>query len=311
MPCSGIIGDFVWNDLNANGVQDAGEPGIAGVQVRLYVAGESNPSQVTVTDANGFYQFTGICSGDFVVEVNPATLPADVWFASPANQGANDASDSDGVDHRAGVSLPADNSTNLTIDFGYFQKRGLTAAKTAVGKLRPPHHMDADQDRQPLQLQRGAGTDPGTSTWTVTATKTEVLNNYSVTGNIVVSNPNPFAASFSVTDQLNDGTVATVSCPTDTVPANGSVTCSYTASPAGATATANVATVTSSVGGATANAAVSFAANVIGDNSVTLGDARFCYSQVISAAPARQPSRRRSRARPTRVSTPTAPTRSR
>ena len=32
----GTIGNFVWNDLNGNGVQDPGEPGIAGVTVRLY-----------------------------------------------------------------------------------------------------------------------------------------------------------------------------------------------------------------------------------------------------------------------------------
>src|SRR4051812_33965544 len=29
------IGDFVWNDVNANGVQDSGEPGIPGVTLTL------------------------------------------------------------------------------------------------------------------------------------------------------------------------------------------------------------------------------------------------------------------------------------
>ena len=29
------IGDFVWNDTNGNGIQDAGEPGISGVTVTL------------------------------------------------------------------------------------------------------------------------------------------------------------------------------------------------------------------------------------------------------------------------------------
>ena len=32
----GALGDYVWHDLNANGVQDEGEPGINGVTVRLY-----------------------------------------------------------------------------------------------------------------------------------------------------------------------------------------------------------------------------------------------------------------------------------
>ena len=35
LPCSGRIGDFVWNDLDQDGVQDAGEPGINGVVVHL------------------------------------------------------------------------------------------------------------------------------------------------------------------------------------------------------------------------------------------------------------------------------------
>ena len=31
----GSIGDFVWNDLNGNGIQDSGEPGIQGVTLSL------------------------------------------------------------------------------------------------------------------------------------------------------------------------------------------------------------------------------------------------------------------------------------
>lgn len=52
------IGNRVWRDNNNNGVQDPGEPGIAGVQVRLF-----NSSNVlvgtAVTDANGEYYFVG------------------------------------------------------------------------------------------------------------------------------------------------------------------------------------------------------------------------------------------------------------
>jgi hypothetical protein len=131
-----------------------------------------------VTDASGFYQFTGVCSGDFVVEVNPTTLPAGTWFASPANQGANDATDSDGVDHRASVTLPADDSTNLTIDFGYHQKRALSATKTAVGKYDRRITWMLTKAVSPSSYSGAPGQTLGTSTWTVTATKTVVLNNY-------------------------------------------------------------------------------------------------------------------------------------
>ena len=33
------LGDFVWNDLNANGQQDADEPGLAGSTVTLWRCG--------------------------------------------------------------------------------------------------------------------------------------------------------------------------------------------------------------------------------------------------------------------------------
>ena len=33
------LGDFVWNDLNANGQQDASEPGLAGSTVTLWRCG--------------------------------------------------------------------------------------------------------------------------------------------------------------------------------------------------------------------------------------------------------------------------------
>jgi hypothetical protein len=238
-----------------------------------------------MTDANGYYRFTGLCGGSYIVEVNPNTLPAGApWLQSPANQGGNDTIDSDGVNHRAGVSLPADNGSDLTIDFGYFRKRALTATKSAAGSYDRRLTWTLDKSVSPTSHSGTPGQTAGSSTWTVTTTKSEALSNYRVTGSIVVSNPNPFDTAFGVSDQLNDGTVANVSCPSTTVPANGSVTCTYTATPAGATATLNTATITSDdVGGTTATAAVSFSATVIGDDTTTLADPRFGYSQSISS----------------------------
>ncbi len=67
--CDGQIGDRVWldffgegSDKNCNGIQDAGEPGIAGVTLFLKDA-EGNIIDQTVTDENGNYYFdvTGLC----------------------------------------------------------------------------------------------------------------------------------------------------------------------------------------------------------------------------------------------------------
>jgi uncharacterized repeat protein (TIGR01451 family) len=84
------IGDRVWNDLNNNGVQDAGEPGVAGVTVRLLDEFGSVVA-TTTTDANGIYQFTGLVPGTYAIEV---VLPTGFQF-SPQDQGGDDALDSD------------------------------------------------------------------------------------------------------------------------------------------------------------------------------------------------------------------------
>ncbi|MGH2553672.1 MAG: SdrD B-like domain-containing protein, partial [Chitinophagaceae bacterium] len=53
------VGDYVWNDLNHNGIQDAGEPPVAGVTVTLYNSANVAVASA-VTDANGFYLINNI-----------------------------------------------------------------------------------------------------------------------------------------------------------------------------------------------------------------------------------------------------------
>ena len=84
------IGDFVWNDLNLNGIQDAGEPGIAGVQVKLF-DGIYSLLATSTTNANGFYSFDGLSTGNYVVRF---ILPLGTTF-TPKNQGADPSKDSD------------------------------------------------------------------------------------------------------------------------------------------------------------------------------------------------------------------------
>lgn len=85
------IGDYVWEDLNGNGIQDAGETGIGGVTVKLYVCGSDTPLDDTTTDADGYYSFTGLVPGEYCVEF---VAPGGYSF-SPADQGGDDALDSD------------------------------------------------------------------------------------------------------------------------------------------------------------------------------------------------------------------------
>jgi hypothetical protein len=85
------IGDLVWNDLNRNGVQDSGEPGIAGVTVELYKCDKDVLVASTLTDANGYYLFSGLQSGSYYVKFYAPTG----CFLTPKDQGCDDAIDSD------------------------------------------------------------------------------------------------------------------------------------------------------------------------------------------------------------------------
>jgi hypothetical protein len=84
------IGDFVWHDMNQNGIQDLGEPGIPDVTVQLFDCA-GNLVATTTTDANGYYLFSDLVPGDYFVQV---TAPAGYAF-SPQDQGGDDALDSD------------------------------------------------------------------------------------------------------------------------------------------------------------------------------------------------------------------------
>jgi hypothetical protein len=107
------IGNFVWNDLNGNGIQDAGEPGIAGVTVTLTYP--SGATATTTTNASGAYSFVNLGAGTYSVAF---TTPAN-FVASPSNIGGDDAIDSDPVGGIvSGITLVG-GQINNTIDAGF------------------------------------------------------------------------------------------------------------------------------------------------------------------------------------------------
>ena len=71
---SGTIGDTVWHDANANGVQDNGEKGIAGAKVRLTFP--DNTTAETTTNANGLYLFSALEPGTYKAEVILSSITA-------------------------------------------------------------------------------------------------------------------------------------------------------------------------------------------------------------------------------------------
>ena len=71
---SGItVGNVVFNDINNNGIQDAGETGISGLTVELLTsAGASfSPAVTTTTSASGNYAFSVYTPGTYKIKVTP------------------------------------------------------------------------------------------------------------------------------------------------------------------------------------------------------------------------------------------------
>jgi hypothetical protein len=115
-PCSGVIGDFVWNDLNRDGLQDVGEPGIDGVRLTLTDSSGHTTAVTTPTNGTpGSYLFTGLCAGSYTVTVDQTTVPPG-FKPTTCGVGGDSARDSN---CSGAVTLPTNNSSDLTIDFGY------------------------------------------------------------------------------------------------------------------------------------------------------------------------------------------------
>ena len=60
------LGDKVWFDTDEDGVQDAGEAGVANVIVKLYNCNNTLVA-TTTTDANGNYLFSNLTAGSYYV----------------------------------------------------------------------------------------------------------------------------------------------------------------------------------------------------------------------------------------------------
>lgn len=136
VPATGSIGDRVWDDLNRNGVQDNGEPGLGGVKVDLWVDSNNDGAHDTLvatmnTNSNGNYSFTGLnTSKRYVVKF---TLP-NCYVFTAANVGS-DATDSDVTVLSYGgtdlISL-SPNANTVDVDAGMYNNCLPTATNTPV-----------------------------------------------------------------------------------------------------------------------------------------------------------------------------------
>ncbi|MCB0704182.1 MAG: T9SS type A sorting domain-containing protein [Saprospiraceae bacterium] len=114
----GTIGNYVWEDLDNDGIQDAGEPGVPGVTVYLYDCNDlTTPIAQTTTNGAGFYFFTDLPAGNYAVQF--VLTGTDLGFTMP-NAGGNDSIDSDANPNDGFtdcIFLPP-GEDNLTLDAG-------------------------------------------------------------------------------------------------------------------------------------------------------------------------------------------------
>lgn len=133
-PAGSLIGDRVWNDFDANGAQNAGEPGVAGIKVDL-LSGCTGAAvlQTDTTDTRGEYSFSPLPAGDYRIQV---TLQGSFVF-SPQNAIGDDFADSDvdGSGISDCITLPAF-TENTTVDAGI--KDPLAPTPTVTKTPVPP-----------------------------------------------------------------------------------------------------------------------------------------------------------------------------
>lgn len=173
----GTIGDFVWNDINNNGLQDAGEPGVPGVTVNLFDGASNTIIATTTTDGLGGYLFTNLSAGQYSVGF---VLPSGYVFTS-ANTGTNDAIDSDAnaTTGRTDVITLAAGEVNTTLDGGI----RLSAPRSSLGdKVWVDTNGNGIQDAGEPGVAGVTVTLFSTSNAVLAVTASDVNGNYMFTG---------------------------------------------------------------------------------------------------------------------------------
>jgi hypothetical protein len=87
-----VLGDRVWEDLDGDGIQDPGEPGIVAALIYVLDYWTEEILDFTFTDANGNYALYGLTWGEnYIIRF----IPPPGYVISPPQQGTDDEQDSD------------------------------------------------------------------------------------------------------------------------------------------------------------------------------------------------------------------------
>ena len=112
---TGYISGFVWADLNENGQQDPGEPGINSSPVLIFNASTNQQIGGTFTDSNGFYGFSGLLAGDYYLVFEALTG----YTPTAQDVGGNDDIDSDFSPVNGQSEVISINGNSADVDAGF------------------------------------------------------------------------------------------------------------------------------------------------------------------------------------------------
>ncbi|MGV3659672.1 MAG: GEVED domain-containing protein [Prosthecobacter sp.] len=139
-PPSMKLGNQIWNDVDNDGVKEAGEAGIDGVTLQLFLGGQNPltaaPAATTTSSGGGFYTFNNLSPGQYFVYIPtpPAAFPLSSVPTTTTDNSVNN--DDNGI--QTAKSQPVrspliglaggtesdedgdtDINTDLTVDFGF------------------------------------------------------------------------------------------------------------------------------------------------------------------------------------------------
>ncbi|MEW6196883.1 MAG: Calx-beta domain-containing protein [Bacteroidota bacterium] len=192
------ISNFIWKDINGDGIQNGSEPGFANVQVNLLDS--TNITLATTTsDASGFYAFSSVVSGTYKIKV----IPPSGWGFTLKEQGGNPVIDSD-VEQTTGISDP------FTLSFSYLDEThdaGLVSANTTTTKTGPPTATTGEQVTYTISVHNSGPT---------------------ASSGIVVSDPLPQGTTYVASTGNGEYTNGTVTWNLGTMQTNYDVTVTVT-----------------------------------------------------------------------------------
>jgi hypothetical protein len=135
------VGNFVWHDLNQDGIQQQEEPGLEGVIVRLLACADNAVIASEISNARGFFKFEGALPEQVYLEIESPN-----GFGITARDvGEDDARDSD-LDpltlHSACIDL-SDQSPHLSWDIGLVAEQTEMASPGVASAGFWKNHLEA------------------------------------------------------------------------------------------------------------------------------------------------------------------------